>query len=282
MQTKKLKNKQRINNIFIKKPQRYATKDVWITYYETQNAITIISLIITIIILIILAGVTISLTLGKNGIFNEAEYAVKETDKQTATEKINLKIAEAQMIKYAEEQRMPTLKELSVVLGNDNEIEYVTESSQIASTRYEVGDNPTSIYTKLYNYPYEFEINSSLQLASINGIETSNIVDNSIQINQDTLEIIGTSVGSNIVIPAGYKYVIISNGYMTTGSTNVNYGSKLNSNNNSEIIINKDSNYSYKYGKCSIWLIVAKITDPSQEATFKMNGSDVNVVFGIK
>ena len=66
---------------------------------------------------------------------------------------------------------MPTLKELSEVLRNDTEIAYVTEKSQIASTKYEVGENPISIYTKLNKYPYEFEINGKLQLASINGVK---------------------------------------------------------------------------------------------------------------
>ena len=42
---------------------------------STNLGISLISLVITIIILIILAGITINLTIGKNGIFNKAEYA---------------------------------------------------------------------------------------------------------------------------------------------------------------------------------------------------------------
>ncbi len=137
------------------------------------GGITLISLVITIVVLIILASIGIYLSVGNNGIFNRANEAKELTNKQTATEKINLKITTAQMNKYAEKQEMPTLKELSEVLRDDNEIQYVTEKSQIASTKYEVGENPTSIYTKLNEYPYEFEINSSLQLASINGIKIS-------------------------------------------------------------------------------------------------------------
>ena len=113
-----------------------------------NKGITLISLVITIIILIILSSVGIYLSLGNNGIFTRAKQAKETTNKQTAT-----------------------LKELSVVLGTDNEIQYVTEKSQIASTKYEVGENPSSIYTKLNDYPYEFEINGQLQLASINGIK---------------------------------------------------------------------------------------------------------------
>lgn len=141
---------------------------------KKQNGITLIALVITIIILIILAGVAINLGLGENGLVNRAKVARDETTKQTATEKMNLKITSKQIDTYAKEQRMPTLKELSLELKNDDEIAYVTEESKVASTIYEVGDNPTTIYTKLNDYPYEFEINSSLQLASIDGVKTSN------------------------------------------------------------------------------------------------------------
>ena len=147
---------------------------------KLQNAgITLIALIITIIILLILAGVAIHFTIGENGILKNAEIAGEETNKQTATEKINLKITNTQMSTYAKEQRMPTLQELANNFCEDNEIEYVTlESKKIANLeKIDVGES-TSIFTKLKEYPYEFEINSSLQLASINGIK---IAQNNIQ-----------------------------------------------------------------------------------------------------
>ncbi len=40
-----------------------------------QKGITLVALVITIIVLLILAGVTITLTLGENGIFKTAEKA---------------------------------------------------------------------------------------------------------------------------------------------------------------------------------------------------------------
>ncbi len=42
-----------------------------------QKGITLVALVITIIVLLILAGVTISLTLGENGIFKTAQGAAK-------------------------------------------------------------------------------------------------------------------------------------------------------------------------------------------------------------
>jgi len=124
----------------------------------------------TIIILLILAGITISQLTG-NGIFQKAQLGAEKNNKETATEKINLKIMDAQLNSFEKKQQMPTLKELSEYLRDDEEIEYVTETSQIISktstTKYEVGDNPKTIYTKLSEYKYEFEIGEDLSILSI-------------------------------------------------------------------------------------------------------------------
>ena len=139
-----------------------------------NKGVTLISLVITIIVLIILASVGIYLSLENNGIFTKAQEAKEKTQRETATEKINLKITTAQMNSYAEKQEMPTLKELSLILKEDSEISYVTEESKVASAEYNVpSDNPSTIYTKLKDYNYEFGINSSLQLASIDGVKVA-------------------------------------------------------------------------------------------------------------
>ena len=52
------------------------------------KGITLIALVITIIVLLILAGVTINLTLGQNGIFKTAEQAGKEYSEAEAREKL--------------------------------------------------------------------------------------------------------------------------------------------------------------------------------------------------
>ena len=56
------------------------------------KGITLVALVITIIALLILAGVTIGVLTGKNGLLNKAKSASEESMKQTASEKINLKI----------------------------------------------------------------------------------------------------------------------------------------------------------------------------------------------
>ncbi len=47
----------------------------------SSSAITLIALIITIIALLILAGVTLNMIMGENGIINRAQLAKEKTDK---------------------------------------------------------------------------------------------------------------------------------------------------------------------------------------------------------
>ena len=144
------------------------------------EGITLIVLVITIIILLILVGITVATLTGDNGILNKTNKASEKTDKQTATEIINLKITEAQIGSYAEEQQMPSLQFLADSLCEDEEIEYVELTTQkIASVKEAKLKSITvgqakSIFTKLKEYPYEFEIDGSLTLVSMDDIETGN------------------------------------------------------------------------------------------------------------
>ena len=62
-----------------------------------QRGITLISLVITIVVLIILAGVAINMTLGENGIFRKAQEAKRMQAIATAKEQIGTEILSAQV-----------------------------------------------------------------------------------------------------------------------------------------------------------------------------------------
>ena len=53
--------------------------------------------------MLILAGVVISLTLGENGLFTTAKYAVVKTEEETAREKLEIALADLQAHKYIDE-----------------------------------------------------------------------------------------------------------------------------------------------------------------------------------
>ena len=71
---------------------------------ETRG-ITLISLVITIILMLILAGVVISLTIGENGLFKTSKYAVQKNSEAEAKEngRYDTDLIEQQVSKVAEE-----------------------------------------------------------------------------------------------------------------------------------------------------------------------------------
>ena len=159
---------------------------------KSNFGITLIALIITIIVLLILTGVTLNMVMGENGIIKKANTASEETNKESAAEKLSLKITNVQIDSYTSKQRMPTLQELADELDKDSEIEYVKKKNvEVGSlAKVDIGD-ATSILTKLKDYKYVFEINNKFQLASIDGKQVSDNIIN------------GSSIINNIEISAG-------------------------------------------------------------------------------
>ena len=62
-----------------------------------EKGITLIALVITIIVLLILAGVSIAMLTGQNGILTQAQNAKNETEEAQDKEKISLAVSEAQI-----------------------------------------------------------------------------------------------------------------------------------------------------------------------------------------
>ena len=64
----------------------------WIIKKERNNGITLIALVITIIVLLILAGVTIASITGENGILSKATNARDNNTKASAEEKVKTEV----------------------------------------------------------------------------------------------------------------------------------------------------------------------------------------------
>ena len=67
---------------------------------ETQKGITLIALVITIIVLLILAGVSIAMLTGQNGILTQAQNAKTTTENKSAEEKVKLAVMGARADDY--------------------------------------------------------------------------------------------------------------------------------------------------------------------------------------
>ena len=62
-----------------------------------QRGITLISLVVTIIVLIILAGVSINMIVGENGIITQAQKVAEDTKQAQEKEMISLAMLEIEM-----------------------------------------------------------------------------------------------------------------------------------------------------------------------------------------
>ncbi len=68
---------------------------------RNQKGITLVALVITIVVLLILAGVTISMVLGPNGVLSNANTAKKNSAKSTAQEALSTALSSVSTDIYA-------------------------------------------------------------------------------------------------------------------------------------------------------------------------------------
>ena len=150
--------------------------------------------------------------------------ASEKHNKKSAKELISLKISGIQMAN--EDYEQTPLQFLADKLVEDKEIQYVklTQDS-IPSTTHIDTTGYNSFYTKLREYPYEFEVNDSLKIASIQKATVSREEYNILQrqynelmdeynelLNRDLVFVSGTR--NSLAIPEGVTkaYVMFADG----------------------------------------------------------------------
>ena len=102
---------------------------------EKNNGITLIALVITIVVLIILAGISISIILGENGLVAKAKRAATQTEKVTANEEMGMYMASLRIDKDAGSgQRLAEY--LSSNIGNDGLEDFLNNGDGHAQVAY--------------------------------------------------------------------------------------------------------------------------------------------------
>ena len=89
-------------------------------FFKRERGITLIALVITIVILIILAGVLINLTLGDNGLFTRAMLAKEKYEYSAAKEILDIKLIEIEA-DYAQRGEKAEISNYASKLGELNE-----------------------------------------------------------------------------------------------------------------------------------------------------------------
>ena len=168
------------------------------------SGITLIALVITIIVLLILAGVTIGTLTGDNGILNKAQEAKIETEKTEIIEQINLEIIgnKIETENYGDSTiTQGKLEELLSKYGDINYNEDGTIKSLTTEKNYEIPIEEI--------YPYEIEMEKNVQGYAINIPNAREQKIENLVIYGDTLND-GTALGSegNIILKVTGKNII--------------------------------------------------------------------------
>ena len=139
---------------------------------KKEKGITLVALVITIIILVILAGVAISM-LQQTGLLKNANIAKETNEKKSAEEKINLIIMQYKTEKINNEYSLNDFKEYCSNLNEvdeDSLILYWEPISSIVDGLETIGEgNAKYLKLKLKKYKYEFIISDEFQIVEING-----------------------------------------------------------------------------------------------------------------
>ena len=137
---------------------------------KNAKGITLVALIITIIILLILAGVTIGLVIGENGLIEKSKQSVNKYNDASEIERINMIVAEAQTKGYEQGNNGElTQANLQEALDNSYGVGKATASEKQADGSFiiKVGEK-------------EYKIDDSLEVSEnkpIEKVQPKNIAD---------------------------------------------------------------------------------------------------------
>ena len=121
---------------------------------KKQIGITLIALVITIIVLLILAGVSLSLVLGDNGILTQAQKSVKDHSEAEVVEQIKLAHSAYEMAKaggttesakdFIEKKLQEDLNDSTLKVSISEETGEITVSTDVRGKEIEYSYNPNS------------------------------------------------------------------------------------------------------------------------------------------
>ena len=160
-------------------------------HLTSNSAITLIALIITIIVLLILAGITLNMVIGKNGIFSKANTASEQTKIANAKEIIKTAVLENEVYKNTGDENGKSDKQLQEEIKKKLENEGYTVND----------DDIIKIGEK--------EINIKVEIANVSTGDSGETIDGK-EDKSKNRTLAGTTEGysyKNPVIPQGFKAV---------------------------------------------------------------------------
>lgn len=121
--------------------------------YGVQNnsAITLVALVITVIVLLILAGVTLNMLMGENGIINKAQLAKEKTNESQEQEMENLKNLENEITTRTGESSTKLQSTILYPNGTEENPATITKNQRIEIENPYKGHNVYAVVQIYYN-----------------------------------------------------------------------------------------------------------------------------------
>ena len=202
--------------------------------FKNEKGITLVALVITIIVLLILAGVTLSMVMGDSGIFGKANSAKEKTQLSNAEETIKLAVLENQVKSVSgdvaltndqlKEEIAKKLTEQGYTVSGSTvtyygdkkiDIENYLEKESKTYTAYNVGDQVTVGGENFYVIKASSASEEKVTLLAEKNIDTKTMVQSD---SANTIAFSSTNYWKNI---EGITYPYNLNGVETSVSTDV-------------------------------------------------------------
>ena len=123
---------------------------------KNERGITLIALVVTIVVLLILAGVTITYALGNNGIFEKAQEAQKVSEQSVIRDAVTSAQAEA-MMEYYDTSRTGTASTASALIGKYIPSGYTIETTPAPTLTEGIIGGTVKITTSKYTHTVTIE-----------------------------------------------------------------------------------------------------------------------------
>ena len=172
---------------------------------KSNSAITLIALIITIIVLLILAGVTLSMVMGESGIFSKANNASEQTKISNAKEIIRMQVLENELNKKTKDANAKSDEDLQV----DVETKLTEEGYKVEEGKITIGSTEINIAEEIANA----SSGETIEITIADGDNTQGTEPKTIDGEKATYK--------NPIIPAGFRAV--DNSIDSTINSNANW-----------------------------------------------------------
>ena len=141
--------------------------------FKQEKGITLVSLVITIIVMLILAGVSLSMVMGDSSVLDQATQAVDETERSTVKDEIALAVGAVQTAYYGQYSNTTGRLTMSQCLETKLNKNDFTSAKEVKLVKVSDG-NYVLVYTHNNDNVYQTELkvtstSISVEVAGVKG-----------------------------------------------------------------------------------------------------------------